>query len=262
MSGPARDGRGPDHGMTNAQSHTAGQQRAYAPVPEGLLRYLLYLPAGFDEAPDRRWPVLCFLHGRGEAASSSDGAPQPIETLFSHGSPPWHCSIDSPLTRDFIVLSPQLPVQRPWNQRDLGEISALLRTIYADFRGAAERTFLTGFSLGGRGTFDFAAWSADGSAGAGTDIRWAALWPVDDAAAEPRTECPVARVWLHFGTWKPDVQQVTAANLGLRQVPLYRPGNADSDRQYTDYAGAGCGHCPTCVAAYADPRVYAWLQGG
>ena len=249
--------------MTHARSHAGGEQRAYDPAREGLLRYLLYLPAAFDELTDRRWPVLCFLHGRGEAASSSEGAPQPIEMLFSHGSPPWHCSINSPLTRDFIVLSPQLPVQRPWERRDLAEITAMLRTIYRDFRGDRERTFLTGFSLGGRGTFDFAAWTAEAVVGKERDtIRWAALCPVDDAATEPRTECSTQRVWLHFGTWKPEPQKLTAQNLKLREVPLFRPGACNADRQYTDYAGAGCGHCPTCVAAYADPRVYEWLLGG
>ena len=28
--------------------------------------YLVYLPRGYRDEPDRRWPVLLFLHGSGE----------------------------------------------------------------------------------------------------------------------------------------------------------------------------------------------------
>ena len=30
------------------------------------LRYLLWLPSGYQEDAARRWPLILFLHGRGE----------------------------------------------------------------------------------------------------------------------------------------------------------------------------------------------------
>jgi len=228
-----------------------GKQEAFPPAGNGKLRYLLYLPPSFEEAPERKWPVLCFLHGIGEAAKKKDGLEQSIQALLDHGAPPWHAEINSPLIRDFIVLSPQLPERRYWDANDFEEITQLLETIYANFRGDRDRTFLTGFSIGGKGVFDFAAWGG----------KWAALWPVDDAHGEARTECGTARVWLHFGKWKPELQRVTAENLKLIGTGPFREPNPSQDRLYTDYSGYGYDHVETCVAAYSDWRVYRWLLG-
>ena len=87
--------------------HNSGQQMFYDPIEGGLLSYLLYIPPDFSEA--RKWPVLCFLHGANEAAKNLSGDIQSISVVMKHGSPPWHCEINSPLVRDFIVLSPLAP---------------------------------------------------------------------------------------------------------------------------------------------------------
>lgn len=246
--------------MHESTTHSSGQQRPYSPTTGCQLRYLLYLPPEFDRRPDHRWPVLCFLHGRGEAARDVEGVEQPIELLFNHGAPPWHCAMNSPLVHDFIVVSPQLPEQRPWTPDDLQALADILETVYADLHGDRRRTFLTGFSLGGRGTFDFAEWELQRPLKSGVErLHWAALWPVDDAVQSARTTCSVSRVWLHYGSWHPEVQQDSARNLALQPVLPFRDADRSGDRLYTDYAAFGYGHCPTCVAAYADARVYRWL---
>ncbi len=239
--------------------HPPGEQRPYEPAPGNRLRYLLYLPPGLTGRPGRQWPVLCFLHGRGEAARNVEGTEQPIELLFNHGAPPWHCAMNSPLVREFIVVSPQLPIQRPWKPGDLLEVTAILETMYAKFHGDRDRTFLTGFSLGGRGTFDFAQWTGTDTAPGTERLRWAALWPVDDAAQSPRTACTVERVWLHYGTWRPEVQNRSARHIGLQAAPPFRTVDTTGNRLFTDYSPFEYGHCPTCVTAYGDARVYAWL---
>jgi predicted peptidase len=241
-------------------THNPGEQKRYFVTKDNHLRYLLYLPAKFKDLPEKRWPVLCFLHGAGEAAKDSDGQEQPIEKLMDHGTPPWHCEINSPLIRDFIVISPQLPARGRWKQTDFERVQPILRTIYDGFRGDTERTYLTGFSYGGEAVFDFVIWAEElAQKEPSRKVSWAALWPVDDANDQARASCPVKRIWLHFGAWKPIPQKDTAKNLELIQAETFRNSYLKTDKIYTDYAPLKYGHQATCVAAYADWRVYEWM---
>lgn len=233
-------------------THHPGEQKRYSATEENPLRYLLYLPSRFNDLPEKRWPVICFLHGVGEAAKDKAGEEHPIEVLMNHGTPPWHCEVNSPLIQDFIVLSPQLPARGQWSQANFESVENILRTIYNSFRGDPKRSYLTGFSYGGKGVFDFAE---DPS----RKISWAALWPVDDANDQPRRSCSVKRTWLHFGTWKPDPQRCTVANLQLTQAGTFRDGYPKTNGIYTDYTAFDYDHATTCVAAYSDWRAYEWL---
>ena len=179
---------------------------------------------------------------------------------MNHGSPAWHCEINSPLIRDFIVLTPQLPVRRQWTLPDFEQTEKIMRTVYKNFRGDPGRTCLTGFSYGAKAVFDFAVWAEELSKrDPARTVSWAALWPVDEANNEARSSCSVNRVWLHFGSWKPDLQKSTAGNLGLARSEAFRKEYPKTDRLYTDYTQFGYDHLATCAASYADWRVYEWL---
>ncbi len=235
-----------------------GEQKPYEPVSGGQLRYLLYVPSNFIKV-DEKWPGLCFLHGKGEAAKNGDEK-QSNEVLMNHGSPPWHCAINSPLIQGFIVVSPQRPNPGRWTQRDFEEVTQILRTIYENFRGDPKRSYLTGFSYGGQAVFDFVHWAeALSEKDPSKRVEWAALWPVDDASDQPRKSCNVKRIWLHFGTWKPGPHNSTFKNLNLSEVGAFRNGHPHADHLYTDYGPFDYNHTATCVAAYADWRVYEWL---
>jgi predicted peptidase len=137
------------------QAHKPGEQRCYMPTGEHQLRYLLYLPPKFNATAEIRWPVLCFLHGIGESGRDKDGNDQSTEVLLHHGAPPWHCAINSPIVQDFIVVSPQLPTRRPSGQSDFREINQLLMTINGGLYGDPMKNYLTGFSIGAKGIFEF-----------------------------------------------------------------------------------------------------------
>ena len=66
--------------------------------------FLLYLPAGYDADPDRRWPVLFFLHGGGERGDGKED----LDYVLVHGplTEAWIRHRDLP----FVIISPQLPV--------------------------------------------------------------------------------------------------------------------------------------------------------
>ena len=66
--------------------------------------YIVYLPAAFDSQPERRWPILLFLHGDGERG---DGV-EYLDWVMVHGPlyEAWIQKRDLP----FVILGPQLPM--------------------------------------------------------------------------------------------------------------------------------------------------------
>lgn len=66
--------------------------------------YYVYLPVGYDSQPERRWPLLMFLHGDGERGD----AKQDLDWVLAHGPlyEAWVYKRDLP----FVIVSPQLPL--------------------------------------------------------------------------------------------------------------------------------------------------------
>jgi predicted peptidase len=108
--------------------------------PDAQLKYLLYLPNGYEKEERKLWPVLLFLHGAGERGDS-------LDLVKMHGPPKIVETKDLP----FIVVSPQCPVIQRWSPAILKE---LLDDILLTYRTDEERIYLTGLSMGGFGTWD------------------------------------------------------------------------------------------------------------
>lgn len=66
------------------------------------LDYLLYLPAGYEDDPEQRWPLILFLHGAGERGSD-------LELVRLHGIP---YKLENGEDLPFIVVSPQCLASR------------------------------------------------------------------------------------------------------------------------------------------------------
>ena len=67
--------------------------------------FYLYLPYGFhSSSPDRKWPVLMFLHGNGERGNGRED----LDWVMAHGPiyEAWIQKRDLP----FIIIAPQLPM--------------------------------------------------------------------------------------------------------------------------------------------------------
>ncbi|MEP6793662.1 MAG: alpha/beta hydrolase [Saprospiraceae bacterium] len=66
--------------------------------------YFLYLPAGYRSNPDRKWPVMMFLHGNGERGNGRED----LDWVMVHGPlyEAWIQKRDLP----FIIIAPQLPM--------------------------------------------------------------------------------------------------------------------------------------------------------
>ena len=175
-------------------------------------------------------PLLCFLHGYGEAA------PMPIDrALRLHG--PLAPSAAALATREFIIVAPQLSVAGHIWARHADEVRAIVDEAGAQHGVDAARRYLSGFSYGGNGVFDLALAQPD---------VWAALWPVDPTRV-PR-KAPAQPLWLSAGAIARPQRQafVRALKLGTHERV---------------WADEGEDHVGSARVAYGDERIYRWLLG-
>jgi predicted peptidase len=106
-------------------------------------RYLLFLPAGYQNERSRRWPLILFLHGAGERGTN-------LKRVTTHGPPKIAQEQEG---FPFIVVSPQCPNGEFWSKDGL---LPLLDHVEKQYRVDRRRVYLTGLSMGGFGTWDLA----------------------------------------------------------------------------------------------------------
>jgi predicted peptidase len=122
-------------------------------------RYVVYVPS--DYSVDKKWPVILFLHGAGER--NDDGLAQ---TQVGLGG-----AIRSHVDRfPAVVVMPQCRKGVWWSEPKMeAQVLAALDAEMKEFNGDSDRVYLTGLSMGGYGTWSFAAKYPD---------KFAALAPV------------------------------------------------------------------------------------
>jgi len=125
--------------------------------------YAVYLPPGYSA--QRAWPLVVFLHGRGE--SGTDG-----RKMLTQGLAP---ALEAEPGRwPAVVLFPQKPSEdSQWEEHE-GAVVRMLEEVRRRWRIDASRIYLTGLSQGGHGTWVL---------GARLPQLWAALVPVCGFAA-------------------------------------------------------------------------------
>lgn len=200
--------------------------------------YLLFLPKGYEANPDKRWPLILFLHGSGERGTN-------IWKVATHG-PPKNVTEDPDFP--FILVSPQCPEGRIWsNEELLGLLDEITRKYAVDLN----RIYLTGLSMGGYGTWNL---------GLAYPEKFAAMAPICGGAdlihaILSKREKPQALktlgVWAFHGGKDPEVpfeesQRMVEAlkNIGVSDVKL------------TIYPEAG--H-DSWTETYKNPELYRWF---
>jgi predicted esterase len=106
-------------------------------------KYLLALPHGYHADAARPWPLVLFLHGRGEWGDD-------LALVRSQGI---GALVDAGRMPEAIVVAPQTPEGQYWHPLF---VDAVLREVEAGFRVEASRRYLTGLSMGGFGTLNAA----------------------------------------------------------------------------------------------------------
>ncbi|MGB8261415.1 MAG: alpha/beta hydrolase-fold protein [Terracidiphilus sp.] len=109
-------------------------------------RFQVYLPEDWRRDDHKSWPVILFLHGRGERGSegmwqTQIGLPQALR--------------DHPERWPFIVVMPQCPLTSVWTDPEMLEMAmAALDQETREFHADPNRTYLSGLSLGGYGAWE------------------------------------------------------------------------------------------------------------
>ncbi|HEY0009967.1 MAG TPA: hypothetical protein VGB55_14665 [Tepidisphaeraceae bacterium] len=225
------------------------------------VRYLLHLPKNYTDK--KKWPVLMFLHGMGERGSV-------LQTITANG-PPKILMADSPeapvmsLMEDFIVVSPQCPDTGVWFHFEK-QVLAITDAVSARFNGDADKTYLTGLSMGGYATWRMASQMSN---------KWAAILPVCGGLAPMfgfsldavGSISPTLPIWTHHGDEDnvvPYADTVTIVDHLEQAGPKFRreafaPRPKDflsEPRIFTTHVGVG--H-DSWTPTYNDPEIYRWL---
>jgi hypothetical protein len=117
--------------------------------------YLIYFPPGYKSEPGKKWPLLIYLHGAGLMDRSIGG--------LKNDYMPWHLEHDKVLP--FVVVSPVCKTNG-WNVTIL---NFLLEDILHKFNIDEDKVCLTGHSMGGFGTWEWAVMNPE---------KFAAIAPV------------------------------------------------------------------------------------
>ena len=215
-------------------------------------RYQVFVPARAAGGP--KPPVILFLHGTGERGSDGD---KPAQVgLGPHVKA--HLA-DFPA----IVVFPQAPDDHEWKGETARLALAELDQATGEFNGDRDRTYLTGLSMGGYGTWELALMEPQ---------RFAALVPVCGALLPPREErltlfvtplaneadpyAALARKLHHLPTWifHGARDNVVAPDDDRRTYAALRVAGADV--RYTEFADADHN---SWDSAYATPALWPWL---
>ena len=132
--------------MGQETTPVAGKQveKSLATSQSTTVPYLLYLPKEYNKDADKKWPMVLFLHGRGESHG-------PLQLVAKWGPPKFAKRGDS---LPYILVSPQCPASGFWSDdtRQAGLLE-LLEHVTKTYRVDSDRVMLTGLSMGGYGSW-------------------------------------------------------------------------------------------------------------
>ena len=200
------------------------------------LAYLLYVPKDYATETAKKFPLVLFLHGAGERGSE-------LQKVAVHGPPKL---VAQGREFPFILVSPQCPEGRVWDDEALMGLLARLET---DLRVDPRRVYVTGLSMGGYGTWSLAVKHP---------AHFAAVAPVCGGGERIRTLLPAQRealktlaVWAFHGG-KDNVVPLAESE---RMVDAFKKAGV-TDIQLTVYPDDG--H-DSWTHAYNEPTFYDWL---
>ncbi len=167
-------------------------------------RFQVYLPEEYRRDDHKQWPIILFLHGRGERGSegmwqTQIGLPQAVR--------------DHPDRWPFVIVMPQCPLPDYWTDPEMMAMAmAALDRETEEFHGDPEHTYLTGLSLGGYGAWELARlyphrWAAVAIAASGifwsyAPERWEEAKTLPAEYARPLGRTPM---WIFHGADDPVV---------------------------------------------------------
>ncbi len=188
--------------------------------------YLVVKPQDYDEG--EKYPLLIFLHGRGEQGED-------LDRVKIHGPFKKVAELGLPV----IIVAPQSPQDEWW---DVDMLEAFTEHVIDEFNVDKDRVYLTGLSMGGSGTWQLATRRPDLFAAIAPICGWS-----QPSKAERIKELPV---WVFHGAKDTVVGPHESTNM---VDALYK---VDNDARLTIYPEAG--H-DSWSQTYDNPDFYGWL---
>lgn len=209
--------------------------------------YLLYLPEGYGENPEQKWPLIVFLHGSGYDENGNDSA-----WMMQSGLPEVLHKGDQPEDFPFIVLAPQALPGNTWWSGDMPVLlNAVIDDVVATYGADPQKIYLTGLSMGGYGSWylttaypeKFAAVASI----SGSGYRTSTVPPLDTLCLLKDTP-----IWAIHGA-KDLISDPLVSEIYADTVST----SCEGDVKWTLYPDTG--HLETYSRAYRDPALYEWL---
>jgi predicted peptidase len=195
--------------------------------------YLLYLPEGYETEP-KDWPLILFLHGRGECGND-------LSKVEAHGPPMLIAKKEKQFP--FVIVSPQCPENEWWStELQVDTLNALLDDVVSQYNIDQERIYVTGLSMGGFGSWSLAAAYPD---------RFAAIAPIC-GGGNPEDAASIAHlpVWVFHG------EKDQAIPIKRSEEMVLALEKSACRVQFTTYPDAGHDSWTT---TYTNPELYAWF---
>ncbi|QCR23717.1 alpha/beta hydrolase-fold protein [Pontibacter sp. SGAir0037] len=194
-----------------------------------IYQHHIYYPEAYHEQPGKEWPLIVFLHGAGERGDN-------LEKVKRQGLPKYLVGKnDFP----FVVAYPQCPYRMQWTIPFLKE---WLKQVLKEVRADKSRIYLTGISMGGFGTWYWAATHPE---------CFAAIIPIcgggDRGLAAKLMSVPI---WAFHGA-KDDIVPI---NYTLEMVDAVE--QAGGKPQLTVYPDL---YHDSWTETYSNPLIYEWL---
>lgn len=203
---------------------------------QGAYPYLIFVPRGYSADPAQKWPLVIFLHGSGERGSDIELVKKngPPKVIAQHpGSP-------------FILVSPQLETGADGSRWDTTKLDALLKDVRQQYNVDSSRIYLTGLSLGGYATWDWALKRPE---------MFAAIVPVA-ANSENRTADPCRLKDMPIWAFHGDQDDVVDPLVGFAIVKAIDACKGSVRPKMTVYPQTTHG---SWEPAYDDPALWRWL---
>jgi predicted peptidase len=189
---------------------------------------LIYLPADYDKQAVR-WPLIVFLHGAGERGTD-------INLVKQVGLP---LLLDEGLSCPCLVAAPQCDLGASW-QTEL--VMRAVDCVASSFRVDPARIYLTGYSMGGFGTWQVAADVPD---------RFAAIVPLSGGGEPSRADSlRKTPAWAFHGR----MDQVVPIAASQRMVESVQAAGGEARLCIMD----GKGH-DICREVYGRADLFEWL---
>jgi predicted peptidase len=127
--------------------------------------YLLDVPDDYDKYPNKKWPVIFYLHGRHASGKN-------LQSLKRYGLPYY---LSKGKKMEFVVVSPQCPWGKNWASEDW--FNPVYDEVASKLRVDDSRIYLIGMSMGGFGTWEIASRMPDRFAAispmcGGANLKW------------------------------------------------------------------------------------------